>query len=125
MNIKKIAVAAIIATTSFAAHGATALDGVSAETEFLLRTAVQKATDCKTVKQCKDTWGDVSSLTAKMADEMRVHDMKKAYLEGMRDTIKAARKSGAIDKLTESSMLMTVVSMSLKAGVTINIGESK
>ena len=124
MGIKKLAVAAIIATTSFAAHGEQ-LDGVSAETEFLLSTAVQKATDCKTVKQCKDTWGDVSSLTAKMADEMRAHDMKKAYLEGMRDTIKAARKSGAIDELTESSMLMTVVSMSLKAGVTINIGESK
>ena len=124
MSIKKLAIAAIIATTPFAAHSEQ-LDGVSAETEFLLRTAMQKATDCKTVKQCKDTWGDVSSLTAKMADEMRAHDMKKSYLEGMRDTIKAAKKSGAIDELTESSMLMTVVSMSLKAGVTINIGESK
>lgn len=124
MNIKKLAIAAIIATTSFAAYGEQ-LDGVSAETEFLLRTAVQKATDCKTVKQCKDTWGNVSSLTAKMADEMRAHDMKKAYLEGMRDTIKAARKSGAIDELEETSMLMKVVSMSLEAGVTINIGESK
>lgn len=124
MCIKKLAIAAIIATTSFAAHSEQ-LDGVSAETEFLLRTAMQKATDCKTVKQCKDTWGDVSSLTAKMADEMRAHDMKKAYLEGMRDTIKAARKSGAIDELTESSMLMKVVSMSLEAGVNINIGESK
>ena len=124
MNIKKLAISAIIATTSFAAHSEQ-LDGVSAETEFLLRTAVQKATDCKTVKQCKDAWGNVSSLTAKMADEMRVHDMKKAYLEGMRDTIKAARKSGAIDELAESDMLMKVVSMSLEAGVAIHIGESK
>ena len=122
MSIKKLAIAAIIATTSFAAHSEQ-LNGVSAETWFLAQDSVKQLVACKTVKSCREAGLAAAKIQARVADEYAAHSAKKAWYEGAVSAVKAMKKSGAIDGLQESQALMSLVSLALENGVSIDISK--
>lgn len=122
MNIKKLAVATIIATTPFAAHSEQ-LDGVSAETWFLAQDSVKQLVACKTVKSCREIGLTAARMQARVADEYAAHSAKKAWYEGAVSAVKAMKKSGSIDDMQESQALMSLVSLALKNGVSIDISK--
>lgn len=121
MNIKKL-FAAIIATTSFAAHSA-GLEGVKSETYFGMENSVRALVVCKTVKQCREAGLAVAKMSARVGDENAAYLAKKAWHEGAVAAIKAMRKSGEISEYQETKLLLDMIDVAAKSGITIDISK--
>lgn len=122
MNIKKLAVAAIIATTSITAHSA-GLEGVSSETYLGMENSVRALVACKAVKQCREAGLVAAKMSARVGDENASYLAQRAWHEGAVAAIKAMRKSGEISEYQETKLLLDMIDVAAKSGITIDISK--
>lgn len=124
MNIKKIAVAAIIATTPFATY-AVAPEGASAKSELELINAVQLLETCKTVSSCKKAGNDATRAMARMADEATKYQKVKAGTVSMVSVMREMHKLGRVSDSELNYFEMQAVTAALDQGVSINLSDIK
>lgn len=123
MNIKKLAAAAIIATTSFAAHAMVAPEGASAESQFKLVDAVQSLASCKTVESCKKAGNDAARAMAVIADESTKYQRIKAGTISMIVVMREMHKMGRVSDSELMKFELQALSEARKQGVSINLSE--
>ena len=124
MNIKKLAIATIIATTSFAAH-AVAPEGASARSELELINAVQLLETCKTASSCKKAGNDATRAMARVADEATKYQKVKAGTVSMISVMREMHKMGRISDSELNYFEMQAATAALEQGVSINLSEIK
>lgn len=122
MGIKKLAIAAVIATASVTAHGS-GLEGVKSETYFGMENSVRELVACKAVKQCREAGLAAAKMSARVGDENAAYLAKKAWHEGAVAAIKAMRKSGEISEYQETKLLLDMIDVAAKSGITIDISK--
>lgn len=124
MNIKKLAIATIIATTSFATY-AVAPEGASAKSELELINAVQLLETCKTVSSCKKAGNDAARAMARVADEATKYQKVKAGTVSMISVMREMHKLGRVSDSELNYFEMQAVTAALEQGVSINLSEIK
>lgn len=123
MKVTK-AIAAIIATTSFAAYGV-APEGASPKAELDLVNAVQSLAKCKTVESCRKYGNDATREMAIIADESTKYQKVKAGTVSM---IVVMREMHKIGRISDGELLQfetQAVTSALEQGVSINLSEIK
>ena len=123
MKVTK-AIAAIIATTSFAAYGV-APEGSSPKAELDLVNAVQSLAKCKTVESCRKYGNDATRAMAIIADESTKYQKVKAGTVSM---IVVMREMHKIGRISDGELLQfetQAVTSALEQGVSINLSEIK
>lgn len=123
MDIKELAIAAIIATTSFSAYAMVAPEGASTESQFRLVDAVQSLVSCKTVESCKKTGNDAVRAMAIIADESAKYQRIKAGTISMIVIMREMHKMGRVSESELMKFELQALSEARKQGVSVNLSE--